>query len=125
MSQAKGDVVRTLLITAIIASCPATALPQSITAAGVGLHTCGEAMQKMEHYGITGEGFYIDWVQGYITGRNAERFSSAPRKNALVSYGVSADTITASIKNKCRQDALKLIISVAEDIYKELEARPR
>jgi hypothetical protein len=41
----------------------------------------------------------------------------------MVANGVSADTLTASIKNKCRQDALKYVISVGEEIYKELEAR--
>ena len=45
------------------------------------------------------------------------------KKDSIVGMGVSADTITAMFKNKCRQDALKTVVNVVDEIRKELEKR--
>lgn len=118
---------RTLTLIMALMLCPTIANAQSMTkiimARGVGLQTCGEAMQNIEKekYGQTSETLYSYWISGFITGRNAERTSSG--QNVLVTDRISEATILAMFKNKCRQDALMSVVNAAGRIYDEIESR--
>ena len=110
-------------VTLVVMGCSSVAHAQIGYGYGLGLSdTCGEAMQNIERHGREAEYLYIQWVFGFLSGYNAAT-ADLTKKDSMVSAGVSADTITAMFKNKCRQDALKNFGTVAVEIRKELEKR--
>ncbi len=114
----------TLMVLILYSSIAGAQAPtKNLMVRGVGLHTCGEAMQNIDKYGEQWEILYSYWIAGFISGRNAERTSSS--KNFGVSDGISEPTIMAMFKSRCRQDALTSVLNTAAHIYNEIETRQR
>src|SRR5262245_18469029 len=106
-------------IFALALMCYSTA-PIAQTFFAWGTKTCGEAIQAIERGGQIWETHYVQFVLGYLSGYN-DAALTLTRNDALTGQGISADTIAAMFKNKCRQDALKLVIQAASEIRVELE----
>lgn len=86
--------------------------------------TCGEAMQNIEQNARVWEALYLRYVLGYVSGYNSAT-TSLTKKSTLIGEGISEDTVVAMFKNKCRQDALKEVVLVADEIYREMRERKR
>ena len=114
--------MRKLSLGLILLCCSSIAVAQGISVHGLGHNTCGEAMQQISRTGPTTETAYTDWLGGFITGYNAA-ISDTRKIDSRVGVGLSFDTLTAIFKNKCGQDATKLVIQAAKEIYQELGKR--
>ena len=96
---------------------------QNMWVAGAGSRSCGRWMADRSAHNLDSQTELI-WIQGYVTGRNAERAYWKHLGSATVGGDMDPEGLAAWVDTFCRQNPLKELYEAATGLYVALDHQP-
>ena len=96
---------------------------QNMWVAGAGSRSCGRWMADRSAHNLDSQTELI-WIQGYVTGRNAERAYWKHLGSATIGGDMDPEGLAAWVDTFCRQNPLKELYDAAAGLYVALDHQP-